>query len=203
MASHCRHVLPSGRRCHGYALQGEDLCYFHSRRRLPAGKPADWIEIPLLEDRCAIQITITQVLRAIVNRTIERQNASLLLYGLQLSLQSVDRNKDAIPFGSVEAVSQTSDGEDLAADPDEDEDEDDDDDQEEDSDESGDEDDESSDDDSGDDDDDDDGLDNETPGGHQTTDELIADAKYLQSVRSALDAGDMRLTARLLKESSP
>jgi hypothetical protein len=209
MASYCKHIMPGGDQCHGYALQGQDLCYFHSRRRRADQKPVtcmDSIEIPLLEDRCAIQVTITQVLRAIVNKTIDRPRAQLLLYGLQLALLGVDRTKTSIPFRTVKAISESSDGEELAAEPYEEEDDDDDDDEddeEEDSDESGDDDSDSDDSDGEDDDsenadseddDDDDGLDDET------TDELIADAKYLQSVSDALNAGDMRAAERLLKE---
>ncbi|MGA2755420.1 MAG: hypothetical protein ABSE53_16810 [Terracidiphilus sp.] len=37
----------------------------------------------------------------------------------------------------------------------------------------------------------------------ETTEELVADAKYLESVSNALDVGDIRQVARLLKESSP
>jgi hypothetical protein len=121
MAAHCRHIMPGGGQCHGYSLQGGNLCYFHNRQRLAAQKPAspmDSIEIPLLEDRCAIQVTITGILRAIVNKTIDRPRAALLLYGLQLSLQSVDRSSWAIPIGTVKAISETSDGDDLAANPD-------------------------------------------------------------------------------------
>jgi hypothetical protein len=191
--------MPSGRKCHGYALRGGNFCYFHSRLHLAAQKPAGKkgpVEIPVLEDRCAIQVTITRILRAIVNNTIDRPRASLLLYGLQLALQSVDRNGWAIPVGTVEALSHTSDGDELAADPDDD-DEDEDDEEEEDSDpdesdaesgdDSGGEDDENSDDGSeeenaADDEDDgdedgDDGLDNRTTG------ELIADLKYLDSIK--------------------
>jgi hypothetical protein len=219
MASYCRHIMPSGSQCHAYALQGEDLCYFHSRRRHIPGKPADFVEIPLLEDRCAIQITITQILRAVVNKTIERHQAQLLLYGLQLSLQSVDRAKTSIPFTTVKAVSESSDGEELAAEPyDEDEDDDeDDDDEEEDSDDesedddSGDSDSESNEDsdeedddseevDSDDDDDEDDDPDEESSDEHQSDAELVADAKYLRSISNALNTGDMREAARLLKE---
>jgi hypothetical protein len=199
MASNCRHIMPSGCQCQAHALQGEDLCYFHSRRRHVPGKPADRVEIPLLEDRCAVQITITQVLRAVVNKTIERPQAQLLIYGLQLALQSVDRRGNPMSYKTVEAISESSEGEELAADPDEEEDDEDDEDEETDSDESdeeedGSEDDDSEDADSDDDDEDDDGLNDES------TDELVADAKYLQSVSNALDVGDMRLAARLLKE---
>ena len=208
MASYCKHIMPGGDQCHGYALQGQDLCYFHGRRRRADQKPVtcmDSIEIPLLEDRCAIQVTITQVLRAIVNKTIDRPRAQLLLYGLQLALLGVDRTKTSIPFRTVKAISESSDGEELAAEPYEEEEEDEDD-EEEDSDESGDDDSDSdgedddsenadSEDDDGD--DDDDGLDDET------TDELIADAKYLQSVSDALNAGNMRAAERLLAKSAP
>ena len=211
MASYCKHIMPGGDQCHGCALQGQDLCYFHSRRRRADQKPVtcmDSIEIPLLEDRCAIQVTITQVLRAIVNKTIDRPRAQLLLYGLQLALLGVDRTKTSIPFRTVKALSESSDGEELAAEPYEEEDDDDDDDEddeEEDSDKSGD--DSDSDDSDGEDDDsenadseDDDGDDDDDGLDGETTDELIADAKYLQSISNALDVGDMRLAERLLKE---
>lgn len=204
MADKCRHVMPNGLQCHGYAIHGGDLCYFHSRRKLPAGKPADHLDIPLLEDRCAVQATLTQVLRAVVNKTIDRPRASLLLYGLQLSLQSVDHFPLSIPCGTVQDISQSRDGEDLvAADPDDDEDEEDEDedeDDEEESGDSGDENDEDSDDDSG---SDDEGDDDDEEGNHddnETTEELIADAKYLEPVSNAFHAGDTRQVERLLKE---
>jgi hypothetical protein len=213
MASNCRHVMPSGGECHGYALNGGPFCYFHTRLHQAAKKPPgvdDSIEIPFLEDRCAIQVAITQILRAIVNNTIDRPRASLLLYGVQLALQNVDRNNWAIPCGTIEAITQTSDGDELAADPD-DEDEDEDEEEEEDSnsDESGDnsggEDDENSDHDSeeenaeedeaddddsdgeddedSDDDDDDDDDDDSEDDGLETTEDFIAAVKYLNSIK--------------------
>jgi len=200
MAAHCRHIMPGGDQCHGYALRGGDLCYFHNRRRLADQKPVNpmgSIEIPLLEDRSVIQVTITQILRAIVNKSIDRARAATLLYGLQLSLQSVDRSSRAIPYSTVVAVSESSDGESLVALPDvedEDDDEDDDDDDEDSDDSESESDDEDDDSEEDDDDDDDDGLDNET------TEDLIAGAKYLDSVKDALKLGDMRLAARLLKD---
>jgi hypothetical protein len=119
--------MPSGRQCEAYALKGENFCYFHGRLHRAAKKPVnimDSIEIPVLEDRCAIQLAITQTLRAIVNNTIDRHRASLLLYGLQLALQSVDRKNYAIGYSTVQALSQTPDGDELALDvEDEDEDE--------------------------------------------------------------------------------
>jgi hypothetical protein len=203
--------MPNGDNCHGYALKGEHLCYFHSRVHRAAKKPLtgmESIEIPLLEDRCAIQVTITGILSAIVNKTIDRPRAALLLYGLQLALQSVDRSNWAIPFGTVKAVSHTPDGDELAADPCDGEDEEEYEGAHEADDASGDDDSDSGDsdeaeasgnedetNDSNDDDDSDDGLDN------QTTEELIAQHRYLQSISEAVEAGDMRLAARLLAKS--
>jgi len=193
MGPHCRHIMISGEQCHGYALRGEDLCYFHNRQRRaaqthPGGTNS--IEIPLLEDRCAIQVTIVQVLRAIADKTIDRKDASLLLYGLQLSLQSVDRSSFAIPLGTVEDLARASDGEELAVDPGDDEDEDDDD---------------EDDDDEDDDEEDDDDEDDEEEGGDEdddskSTEKLVAEARFLESVSNAIARDDMRLAARLLKD---
>ena len=86
--------------------QGRDFCYFHSRLHRAAKQPVsliDSFDIPLLEDRCAVQLTVTRVLRALVNKTIDRQSASTLLYGLQLALQSVDRSSWAIGLDTVKA----------------------------------------------------------------------------------------------------
>jgi TATA-binding protein-associated factor Taf7 len=63
---------------------------------------------------------VTRVLRALVNKTIDRHHASTLLYGLQLALQSVDRSSWAIGIDTVEGLSQTPDGDVIAFDPDED-----------------------------------------------------------------------------------
>lgn len=130
--------------------------------------------------------------------------AQLFVYGLQLALQSVDRNRGAIPYRTVEAISETSDGEELAAEPDDEDEDNNDDDDEEDSDESDGEDDddsdsENSDEESNDDEESEDGDEDDDPD-NETTEELVADAKYLKSISNALDVGDMRLAERLLKE---
>jgi hypothetical protein len=214
--------MPSGKQCCAYALRDEPFCYFHSRLHRAAKQPVsliDSFDIPLLEDRCAVQLTVTRVLRALVNKTIDRQSASTLLYGLQLALQSVDRSSWAIGFDTVKGLSQTSDGDVIALDPDEDleddEDEEEEGDEEEQEDEeegeeetpsdaasnsphedagdSCDEDDPEGDEDEEDEEDEDDDLENES------TEQLIADHNQLQSVNRALEAGDLRQVARLLR----
>ncbi len=121
MKPNCRHIMPSGKQCHAYALRDEFFCYFHARLHRAAKQPVsliDSVDIPLLEDRCAVQLTITRVLRAFANKTIDRPSASTLLYGLQLALQSVDQTSWAIGIGTVEGLSETPDGDEIAFDPD-------------------------------------------------------------------------------------
>ncbi len=219
MKPNCRHIMPGGCQCQAYALTDEPFCYFHSRLHRAAKQPVsliDSIEIPLLEGRCAVQVVITRVLRALVSKTLDRQTASTLLYGLQLALQSVDRRRWAIGFNSVEAISQTPDGDEIAADPDDEEVEDDeyDEDDQDDENEEGKEDDEDEEDDegeedtdsdpededsgeSGDEDGSDDGDDGEEDD-KETIKELIAGHKYLQSISRALQADDMRQVAHLI-----
>jgi hypothetical protein len=123
MKSECRHIMPSGKQCRAHALRGEYFCFFHSQLHRAAKQPVsliDSFDIPFLEDRCAVQLTITRVLRAFVNKTIDRQSVSTLLYGLQLALQSVDHGSWAIGFDTVEGISETQDGDEIALDDDED-----------------------------------------------------------------------------------
>lgn len=122
MKPQCRHIMPSGQQCHAYALRDEPFCYFHARLHRAAQQPVnllDSFDIPLLEDRCAVQLTITRVLRALANKTLDRHHASTLLYGLQLALQSVDRNCWAIGIDTVEGLSETPEGDEIAIDPNE------------------------------------------------------------------------------------
>ncbi|MGO8756607.1 MAG: hypothetical protein ACLQG3_00640 [Terracidiphilus sp.] len=119
MAPECRHIMPSGKKCGAAALKGGHFCYFHTRLHLIAKQETtvtDSIDIPVLEDRYAIQMAIAQVLRSLVNNSIDRPRASLLLYGLQLATQNVDHGKWAIPLRTVRAVTHTRDGDELAQD---------------------------------------------------------------------------------------
>ena len=109
--------MTSGKKCEAPALKGEHFCYYHTRLHIAAKKestPMDSIEIPVIEDRCSLQLVLAQVLKALVNNNIDRHRAGLLLYGLQLASQTVDRNLTAIPFSGVKSLTRTRDGDDLA-----------------------------------------------------------------------------------------
>ncbi len=112
----CRHVMTSGKKCEAPALKGEHFCYYHTRLHSAAKKitPSDSIEIPVIEDRCSLQLVLAQVLKALVNGNIDRHRAGLLLYGLQIASQTVDRGRVSSLGKVVKSITRTRDGDDLA-----------------------------------------------------------------------------------------
>ena len=111
----CRHIMTCGRKCQAAAIRGTDFCYFHSRvhRKPQRGKKPD-IEVPDLEDRCAIQFVIAQVVRHLLAGKIKRAEANTVLYAMQLASQNIDRSVLAIPtYLTVEEFTEAEDGKDL------------------------------------------------------------------------------------------
>src|SRR5580704_17231637 len=86
----CRHIFTAGHRCGSPTLRNENFCYYHHTTRKPAPKnrrplaPFD-LELPIPEDRAAIQQAIGQVLQRIASNQIDPRRAGLLLYGLQIA----------------------------------------------------------------------------------------------------------------------
>jgi len=95
MYPECRHIMPNGAKCHSPAMRGMAYCYFHTPGRRSAQgqgraqkKP---LKLPVLDDRTAIQIAVTQVLNAIGSSKISRRSAGQLLYGLQIASEVLRR----------------------------------------------------------------------------------------------------------------
>ena len=65
MYNECRHIMPSGARCHAPSLHGKPCCYFHTsvhRQSAPKGPFDDLsIKFPVLEDRRTIQLALTSM----------------------------------------------------------------------------------------------------------------------------------------------
>jgi len=117
MFAECRHILVSGRKCKAPALKNTSFCYYHTRLHRQANSPADaldTIQIPDLEDRCAIQFVLAQVLRHLVLGHIDRFRAITLLNGLKLAAQLIDRKILAIhPREAVCESTRSPEGDDL------------------------------------------------------------------------------------------
>ena len=109
----CNHIKTNGNVCDSPALKGSDFCYFHSRDRQrlanfqqareaklsrfhnPAQEDAlnaeilESLQLPLLEDANAIQVALSNLLRAIASNHLPERRAALLLYGLQIAVSNV------------------------------------------------------------------------------------------------------------------
>jgi len=117
MYKECRHIKSDGTKCHSHALTEKPFCYFHNRlHRLNAkpGTPFDSVELPVLEDRSAIQLALSQVLSALGSARLDSKRAGLFLYGLQIASQNVDRRSDVVPECTVEDPSSDSEGDEMA-----------------------------------------------------------------------------------------
>ncbi len=114
MFQECRHIKASGTKCQAPALKDEKFCYFHTRSRAHAKRHVDhWeaIEIPLLEDRSAIQRALSEVANAIANNRIDPKRAGLLLYSLQIASQNAKNQAEIVGGGfQVREVTQSDDG---------------------------------------------------------------------------------------------
>jgi len=99
---HCRHIFTDGRRCASPALRGEEFCYYHHTSRRPVLNPhtrqsrRSAFDLPLPEDRSAIQHSIGEVLRRVASNEIDPRRAGLLLYGLQIASLNLPRARPAL-----------------------------------------------------------------------------------------------------------
>ena len=93
----CRHIFTDGHRCGSACLRHEEFCYYHHTPRRPAENPRRrrsrqaQFDLPLPEDRSAIQSSIGEVLRRIAGNEIDAKRAGLLLYGLQIASINLPR----------------------------------------------------------------------------------------------------------------
>jgi hypothetical protein len=94
----CRHIFTDGHRCGSPCLRGEELCYYHHSTRKPVTgnrrrrSRHSAFDLPLPEDRSAIQSSIGQVLQRIASNDIDSRRAGLLLYGLQIASLNLPRD---------------------------------------------------------------------------------------------------------------
>ncbi|HYK35911.1 hypothetical protein [Alloacidobacterium sp.] len=125
----CQHVRPSGKKCRAIAIRGHRFCYFHLQlRRAPSSvTPAEaaangatatvpaaaTIAMPMLEDRTAVQIVLTEVLRALAVNQLDAKRASLLLYGLQIASANCSRLDQIGNLHSVRRLELTPEGEEV------------------------------------------------------------------------------------------
>jgi hypothetical protein len=90
----CRHIFVDGHQCGSRSLRGQHFCYYHYAHRTPVlanqrrRHSASGFDLTLLDgldNHAAIQISISEVLGRIANKSIDPKSAWLLLYGLKIA----------------------------------------------------------------------------------------------------------------------
>lgn len=91
----CQYIKVNGTQCGSPAMRRNRFCFFHKRwheQRVVLGSPdtvsrkrpsKPVLDLPVLEDADAVQVSLMQVMRLLLSGQIEHKTASLLLYGLQ------------------------------------------------------------------------------------------------------------------------
>jgi hypothetical protein len=106
MYNECRHILTSGHKCKAAALRGQAFCYYHTAARRFATtytSPADPLLLPSTEDTAGVQLALNQVLRSLASNRIDRRQAGVYFYGLQLAARLAQKSKT----GSSKTVRET------------------------------------------------------------------------------------------------
>ena len=89
----CRHVKTNGTQCGSPALKAKELCYYHEQNHprevelyLDGERYSEGsIVLPVFEDAHSIQTVIRQVVQLMLSRRIDRKDAGVLLYALQIA----------------------------------------------------------------------------------------------------------------------
>ncbi len=95
----CEHIKTNGTQCGSPALRGKRFCYFHKRWRdtridvndTRARLGRSIVDMPVLEDAEAVQVSLMQIMRLILSRQVEPKTAGLLLYALQTASSNLRR----------------------------------------------------------------------------------------------------------------
>lgn len=107
----CRHIRTSGGRCRSAALANESYCYYHlTQRRLSIT-----LELPPLEDRHSIQVAVSRVLTSLAAGLIDRRDAGMYLYGIQIASSNLAPEHGCLtPCDPVRRAVLTQNGDEVA-----------------------------------------------------------------------------------------
>ena len=109
----CRHLFTDGHRCGSRALRHEPFCYYHHGTRKPATiprltqtpDPTAPFDLPLPEDRSAIQHSLGLIVQRIARNQLDPRRAGLLLYALQIASCNLPKApKNAEPTETIEEI---------------------------------------------------------------------------------------------------
>src|SRR3954469_12134909 len=98
----CHYIKTNGEVCGSPALRGRGYCYFHHeaakrdqrRARFASANSID-IELPRFEDPESIQVGISEIALAILDRRLDPRTATSLLYAMQLAVSNLKNLSNA------------------------------------------------------------------------------------------------------------
>ena len=101
----CQHIKTSGAQCGSPAVKDKEFCYYHeSNRTISAPLYIDGqeyadslVKIPPLEDAHAIQMVLRHTMTLLMSRRIDRKDAGLMLYALQIASGNLKRMEEEKP----------------------------------------------------------------------------------------------------------
>ena len=113
----CTHIKVTGVRCGSPALRGEQFCYFHQRMLRTVRVPDSRVRhVALLEDEASIQVSLMEVVNALLRGTIELKRAELILRALNTAVRNIrhvkfglhaDEMVKEVPTYSTEPIEET------------------------------------------------------------------------------------------------
>jgi hypothetical protein len=119
MFQECRHIKASGNKCESPALKDKAYCYYHHRAYARSHRAVDphgasRLEIPLLEDRSAVQMALSEVVEALAGHRIDLKRAGLMIYALQVASSNAKKDQGFISEDQVREAFFGEQGQDLA-----------------------------------------------------------------------------------------
>jgi hypothetical protein len=86
----CTHIKVNGIRCGSPALRSEVFCYFHQRmiRGVRTPPKSRLHPIALIENAASIQVSLMEIINALVRNTIDLRRAQLILRALQIAARN-------------------------------------------------------------------------------------------------------------------
>jgi len=101
----CTHIKVTGVRCGSPALRGEQFCYFHQRMlRTVKGPDSRVHHAALLEDEESIQVSLMEVVNALLRGTIEVKRAELVLRALNTAVRNIRRVKFGLQADMIREI---------------------------------------------------------------------------------------------------
>ena len=118
--AHCQHVRMNGQRCTQPARRNSAFCRFHTAALQTVRESRQLAEqLPVLEDMASVQIAIMKVVRYLMTRPMDTENARAILSALRLASMNLTRDRSYGEAADTENLSQSAAGDDPSDSPDE------------------------------------------------------------------------------------